>query len=140
MRDVFKGEIAVCGLIALIGSTTLPLTSSATSHLACSKRDAMLRQYWPQERLLTKTRYLPAIEILNDRGTYSASLGIPLVWSRPIVKHLPWFACGCWAVGNLVGVAVAAVEKCIQEPSNQTDLLARLQQETPRGNQWVMPN
>ncbi|KAF9520850.1 hypothetical protein BS47DRAFT_1357238 [Hydnum rufescens UP504] len=75
-----------------------------------------------------KTRHLPAIEILNDRGTYSASLGVTPVWSRPLVKRLPWFARGCRAVDDLVGVAVAAVEKRIQEPSDRTDLLARLQQ------------
>jgi benzoate 4-monooxygenase len=51
-----------------------------------------------------KTRYLPAIEILNDRGTYSASLGVTPVWSRPLVKRLPWFARGCRAVDDLVGV------------------------------------
>jgi benzoate 4-monooxygenase len=60
-----------------------------------------------------KIRYLPAIQILNDRGTYSASLGVTPVWSRPFVKRIPWFARGNRAVANLTGVRTSYVLRSI---------------------------
>lgn len=71
-----------------------------------------------------KIQYLPAVEILNYRGTYSASLGVVPPWARsvlfrvlsrnlstgthvvhrPYVKKIPWYSKGNEAVKNLAGV------------------------------------
>ncbi|KAF8319191.1 cytochrome P450 monooxygenase pc-bph [Cantharellus anzutake] len=74
-----------------------------------------------------KTVYLPAIQILNDRGNYSASLGVIPPVFRPIVKQFPWFKRGTQAVKSLAGIAVAAVGKRLSEPSDRNDLLSKLQ-------------
>ncbi|KAF9510929.1 hypothetical protein BS47DRAFT_1471747 [Hydnum rufescens UP504] len=65
-----------------------------------------------------KIKHLPAIQILNDRGTYSAS------WAS--LLHGPGRLSN--AVQNLAGIAVAAVEKRLREPSDRNDLLAKLQE------------
>lgn len=74
-----------------------------------------------------KTIYVPAIKVLNDRGIYSASLGVVPPSLRPIVKQLPWFKRGSRAVKNLAGISVAAVHKRFAEPSDRNDLLSKLQ-------------
>lgn len=58
---------------------------------------------------------VPAIQILNDRGDFSASMGVLPVWARPWVKKLPWYAKGNAAVKSLAGLAVAAVTKRLEE-------------------------
>lgn len=71
---------------------------------------------------------LPAVQILNDRGEYSASLGVlPPAW-RPFAKKIPWFARGNKAVKNLAGLAVAAVAKRFAFPIDRVDLLSKLQE------------
>lgn len=83
-------------------------------------------------------KYIPAVKILNDRGEYSASLGVlPPSW-RPYAQKLPWFAQGKEAVHNLSGLAVAAVARRLQasaesglkegEQVHKADLLAKLQE------------
>lgn len=72
--------------------------------------------------------YIPAVQILNDRGNFSASLGVLPPWMRPIVKQFPWFKKGQKAVKDLAGIAVAAVAKRLTTPSDRTDLLGKLQQ------------
>jgi len=71
---------------------------------------------------------VPAVKILNDRGEYSASMGVLPVWFRPYAKKLPWFAKGSRAVKNLAGIAIAAVDKRLATPTDRVDLLTRLQQ------------
>jgi hypothetical protein len=51
-----------------------------------------------------KVKYLPAIQILDDRAAFSASLGVTPAWSRKFVRRIPWFARGSQAVANLAGV------------------------------------
>lgn len=34
-----------------------------------------------------KVQYLPAVQILNDRGTYSASLGVIPTWARSVTRR-----------------------------------------------------
>ncbi|KAI0294428.1 cytochrome P450 [Russula brevipes] len=42
-----------------------------------------------------ETVSIPAIKILNDRGEYSASMGVLPPWLRPIVKrYVPWYSRG----------------------------------------------
>jgi benzoate 4-monooxygenase len=74
-----------------------------------------------------KTIYLPAIQILNDRGEYSATLGVLPMWMRPLAQKLPWFRRGVKSVKNLAGIAIAAVSERLENPSDREDLLAKLQ-------------
>lgn len=74
-----------------------------------------------------ETIYLPAIQILNDRGEYSATLGVLPMWMRPLAKQLPWFSRGVKSVKNLAGIAIAAVGDRLENPSDRDDLLAKLQ-------------
>ncbi|TFY69584.1 hypothetical protein EVG20_g3094 [Dentipellis fragilis] len=72
---------------------------------------------------------LPAVQILNERGEYSASMGVLPMWMRPYVKrYIPWYSKGNVAVQNLSGIAVAAVAKRINAQTDRVDLLSKLQQ------------
>lgn len=71
---------------------------------------------------------IPAVQILNDRGEFSASMGaLPPSW-RPWVRMLPWYRKGSNAVKNLAGLAVAAVAKRFTTPTDRVDLLSKLQE------------
>ena len=72
--------------------------------------------------------HFPAVQVLNDRGEYSAAMGVlPPHW-RPLARRLPWFSCGSEAVRRLAGIAVAAVARRLATPAtDRTDLLAKLQ-------------
>lgn len=74
-----------------------------------------------------ETIYLPAIDILNARGEYSATLGVLPMWMRPFAQKLPWFSRGVKSVKNLAGIAIAAVGERLENPSDREDLLAKLQ-------------
>ncbi|KAH9849581.1 cytochrome P450 monooxygenase pc-bph [Lenzites betulinus] len=73
--------------------------------------------------------HFPAVQVLNDRGEYSASMGVlPPHW-RPLVKRLPWYNKGNQAVQRLAGIAIAAVARRLSGPeSDRRDLLAKLQE------------
>ncbi|PIL27720.1 cytochrome P450 [Ganoderma sinense ZZ0214-1] len=72
--------------------------------------------------------HFPAVQVLNDRGEYSASMGVlPPHW-RPLAKRIPWFAKGNQAVQRLAGIAVAAVAQRLGGSSDRVDLLAKLQE------------
>ncbi|KAH9835376.1 cytochrome P450 [Rhodofomes roseus] len=72
--------------------------------------------------------YFPAVQILNDRGEYSASLGVlPPHW-RPLVKLIPWYRKGNEAVQRLAGIAIAQVAKRLTVPTDRADLLGKLQE------------
>ena len=77
-----------------------------------------------------KTIYIPAVQILNSRGDFSASMGVLPPWVRPLIKRIPWYARGQQAVKHLAGVAIAAVETRLADPnaSERGDLLAKLQE------------
>lgn len=71
---------------------------------------------------------IPAVQILNLRGEFSATMGtLPPYW-RPYVLRLPWFAKGKKAVKNLSGIAVAAVAKRLTTLTDRVDLLSKLQE------------
>src|SRR5882762_295486 len=75
-----------------------------------------------------ETENLPAVQILNDRGEFSASMGVIPPWIRPFVKrYIPWFSKGDRAVKKLAGIAVAAVAKRMSMPTFRIDLLSKLQ-------------
>ena len=71
---------------------------------------------------------LPAVQILNDRGEFSASMGVLPPSLRPLVLYLPWFAKGQKAVRDLAGIAVAAVSQRLAVPTDRVDLLSKLQE------------
>ncbi|KAI9465313.1 cytochrome P450 monooxygenase pc-bph [Lactarius psammicola] len=76
-----------------------------------------------------KTVVIPAIKILNDRGEYSAAMGVLPPWVRPIVKrYIPWYSRGSEAVKDLTGLAIAAVAKRLASPAYRADVLSKLQQ------------
>jgi len=77
-----------------------------------------------------KTIYIPAVQILNSRGDFSASMGVVPSWLRPMVKRIPWYAKGQQAVKHLAGIAIAAVERRLADPAaaERGDLLAKLQE------------
>jgi benzoate 4-monooxygenase len=59
-----------------------------------------------------QTMSLPAVQIINDRGDFSASLGVLPPWWRPLVKkYIPWYRNGAGAANNLAGIAVVAIAK-----------------------------
>lgn len=74
-----------------------------------------------------KTEYLPAIQILNRRGEYSATLGVVPPFLRPFAKRLPFFKRGLAAVQRLAGIAIAAVNERLANPVERDDLLSKLQ-------------
>lgn len=76
----------------------------------------------------SEVQYIPAVQVINDRGTYSASLGVLPPWMRPIVKLFPWFRRGQKAVKQLAGIAVAAVAQRLTTPTDRVDLLGKLQE------------
>jgi hypothetical protein len=76
-----------------------------------------------------ETTSIPAIKILNDRGEFSAAMGVLPPWLRPVVKrYVPWYSRGSAAVKNLSGLAVAAIAKRLASPAYRTDLLSKLQE------------
>ncbi|KAL5499106.1 hypothetical protein ACEPAH_1624 [Sanghuangporus vaninii] len=84
--------------------------------------------YEKSSELVYATKEVPAIEILNGRSKYSASLGVLPPWVRSLVRLLPWYANGSKAVENLAGMAIAAVAKRLAFPTDRSDLLGKLQQ------------
>ncbi|KAF8586633.1 cytochrome P450 monooxygenase pc-bph [Ramaria rubella] len=77
-----------------------------------------------------KTIHIPAVQILNSRGDFAASLGVLPPWVRPLIKRIPWYAHGQQATKHLAGLAIAAVETRLADPSaaERGDLLSKLQE------------
>ncbi|BGO91521.1 hypothetical protein NBRC10512_003182 [Rhodotorula toruloides] len=75
------------------------------------------------------TFYAPAVQILNERGEYSATLGCLPPWIRPWMKYIdPWFARGLASVNNLTGIARTRVNKRLKEGAgDRKDILSHLQ-------------
>lgn len=94
--------------------------------VAVSHEKAMAA-YGTSDHSAIEVEYIPAVQILNDRGTFSASLGVLAPWMRPIAKLHPWFRRGQAAVKSLAGIAVAAVAKRLANPDvDRVDLLGKL--------------
>ncbi|GAA5983503.1 hypothetical protein JCM10908_000311 [Rhodotorula pacifica] len=73
--------------------------------------------------------YAPAVQILNMRGEFSATLGCLPEWIRPWMKYIdPWFARGLDAVNNLTGIARTRVNQRLKEGAgDRKDILSHLQ-------------
>lgn len=70
--------------------------------------------------------HIPAIEIINARSDFNATMGVISPWLRTFVRRLPWFNIRSVASKNVVGIAVAAVTKRLATPTDRVDLLSRL--------------
>ncbi|GAA5856734.1 hypothetical protein JCM8547_008814 [Rhodosporidiobolus lusitaniae] len=73
--------------------------------------------------------HAPAVQILNERGEYSATLGCLPPWIRPYMKHIdPWFARGLASVNNLTGIARTRVNARLKDGAgDRKDILSHLQ-------------
>ena len=95
--------------------------------VAKSQSDAMAT--YGKEDAEVDVEYFPAVRILNERGDYSASMGVLPPWVRPLLKkYHPWYRKGGVSVANLAGLAIAAISKRLKSPTDRVDLLNKLQQ------------
>ncbi|KAI0831958.1 cytochrome P450 monooxygenase pc-bph [Trametes gibbosa] len=115
----------VIGDLAFGSSFGMLATGKDSAPVAVSQSDAIAAY---GQGGACKIASVPAIQVLNDRGEFSASIGVlPVSW-RPFVKRLPWYNKGDAAVRRLAGMAIAAVASRLAEPdSDRRDLLAKLQ-------------
>jgi benzoate 4-monooxygenase len=116
-----EGDLAFGSPFGMIAAAkdSAPVAKSHEQGLAAYGQDASK----------CETVAIPAIKILNDRGEYSAAMGVLPPWLRPIVKrYIPWYSRGSAAVKNLAGLSVAAVAKRLALPAYRTDVLSKLQQ------------
>ena len=94
--------------------------------VAKSQTNAMAT--YGDEKVEVDIEYFPAVRILNDRGDYSASMGVLPPWLRPFLKKFhPWYRSGSIATANLAGLAIAAVSKRLKAPTDRVDVLSKLQ-------------
>lgn len=101
------------------------MSAKDSAPVAVSHKDAM-GSYGSEHEC--EVIHIPAVQILNRRGEYSASMGVlPPHW-RPYARLLPWYRQGSEAVENLAGIAVAAVAKRLTTPTDRVDLLSKLQE------------
>lgn len=68
-----------------------------------------------------------AVQIINERGEYSATMGTIPLWLRPYAARLPWFKTRLASVRKLTGIALARVNERLEHGSDREDLLAKLQ-------------
>ena len=93
-----------------------------------AKSHASAMATYGDEGAKVDVEYFPAVRILNERGDYSASMGVLPPWVRPLLKKFhPWYRQGSVSTANLAGIAVAAVSKRLQTPTDRVDLLSKLQ-------------
>jgi len=115
----------IIGDLAFGSPFGMVLKAKDSAPVAVSQKDAM-KSYGTEGK--PEVIEIPAVQILNDRGEFSASMGVlPPAW-RPYVRLLPWYRKGSKAVKNLAGLAVAAVAKRLTTPTDRVDLLSKLQQ------------
>ena len=116
-----KGDLAFGSPFGMIAAAkdSVPVAKSQEQALSMYGEDASK----------CETISIPAIKILNDRGEYSAAIGVLPPWVRPFVKrYIPWYSRGSEAVKNLAGLAIAAVAKRLASPAYRADLLSKLQE------------
>lgn len=71
--------------------------------------------------------HVHAIQALNDRGNFSAALGVfPTFW-RPILNLIPWFAAGKRAHMDFLRMSVLAVSKRLLVSEDASDMFSELQ-------------
>jgi len=95
--------------------------------LETGKDEARVEYEGPSGR---KVEYVPAIKTINERGEYSATMGLAPVWIRPYLAKHSWFAQRLRSVKALTGIALARVNDRLENGSDRDDLLAKLQNAT----------
>ena len=90
--------------------------------VAKSQTNAMAT--YGNEKAEVDVEYFPAVKILNDRGEYTASMGVLPPWLRSFLKN--FHRRGNIATANFVGLAIAAVSKRLKAPTDRMDLLSKL--------------
>ncbi|THH21149.1 hypothetical protein EW146_g362 [Bondarzewia mesenterica] len=104
------------------------LRSAKDSAPVAKSQEAAIASYG-KENVTCEVVSFPAVQILNDRGEFSAAMGVLPPWWRPLVKrYIPWFSNGDKAVKNLAGLAIAGVSKRLAMPTYRVDLLSKLQE------------
>jgi len=73
--------------------------------------------------------YFSVVRILNERGDYSASIGVFPPWIQSLLKKFhPWYRKGSTSVVNFLGFVIAAVSKRLKTPTDRVDLLSKLRE------------
>ncbi|KAH7920155.1 cytochrome P450 [Leucogyrophana mollusca] len=115
----------IIGDLALASPFGMITNAKDSVPVAVSQKDVM-DAYGSEARYAVVD--IPAVQILNDRGDFAASIGVlPPRW-RPYARLLPWYHKGGAAMENLTGMAVAAIAKRLNTPTDRTDLLSKLQE------------
>ncbi|KAF8270465.1 cytochrome P450 monooxygenase [Lactarius quietus] len=105
------------------------MIAAAKDSAPVAKSQEQALSMYGQDASKCETVSIPAIKILNDRGEFSAAMGVLPPWVRPLVKrYIPWYSRGSEAVKNLAGLAIAGVAKRLASPTYRTDLLSKLQE------------
>ena len=105
------------------------MITAAKDAAAVVKSQTNAMATYGNEEIEVDVEYFPAVRILNERGDYSASMGVLPPWLRPILKkYHPWYRKGSVSTANLAGLAIAAVSKRLKTPVDRADLLSKLQQ------------
>lgn len=67
-----------------------------------------------------------AVQIINERGEYSATMGCVPVWLRPFAARIPWFSKRLASVRKLSGIALSRVNRRLEDGSDRDDLLTQI--------------
>ena len=101
------------------GKDIAPVAKSQTNAMAT----------YGSEKAEFDVEYFPAVQIVNERGNYAASMGVLPPWARLLLKTFhPWYRKGSTAAENLTGFGIAAVSKRLKTPTDRADLLSKLQE------------
>lgn len=92
-------------------------------------QESAMASYGSSAKDTPEIAYVPAVRIINERGDYSASIGVlPPHWRPWLVRFIPWYRNGNTSVHLLAGMAIAAISKRLAgPPTERADLLAKLQ-------------
>ncbi|EPS94357.1 hypothetical protein FOMPIDRAFT_1134482 [Fomitopsis schrenkii] len=117
-----KGDLA-------FGAPFGMLQACADSAPTVLSQESAMSAYGSSEKDAPEITYVPAVRIINERGDYSASIGVlPPHWRPWLVRFVPWYRNGNTSVHLLAGIAIAAISKRLAgPPTERTDLLAKLQ-------------
>jgi len=104
------------------------MLQAAKDIAAVAKSQTNAMATYGKEEAEVDVEYFPAVRILNERGDYSASMGVLPPWVRPLLKKFhPWYRKGSVSTANLAGLAIAAVSKRLKTPTGRVDVLSKLQ-------------
>ena len=88
------------------------------------------------EGTIVDIEYLSGARIMNERGDHAASVGVLPPWVRMLLRNFhPWYRKGSVALGNLNGLAIAAVSRRLKTPTDQRDIFSKLQQGKDEGGE-----